>query len=114
MNLDKAINQIIEVFGEHIRKTKKVIAWQLRSDLEMVVQTDAPQNEEHMIIWLPYYFKTDLIPTNYIEYEAEQGRHSNTYPSVGLERGKPALKLIVDSDKVLDETLTFIRESEKQ
>lgn len=42
-------------------------------------------------------------------YAADAGRHSGTYASTGLEKGLPALKLILKSAPELDDVVAFIK-----
>lgn len=96
-------------FGEPARKTVKVIAWNLRNDLGVVVQIDQPNKEQGALVWLPYPADGQTIPEIALEYPGEAGRHSNTYPSPGLKRGMPALRLFVRSEAELAETVQYIK-----
>lgn len=106
---EKVIERIIKEFGAPSRKTVKVTAWELGSNLGVVVQTDQPNKDDHAFVWLPYPPDSQSLPEIALEYAAESGRHSNTYPSSGLERGKPALKLIVTSTQELDDLISYIK-----
>lgn len=105
---DKVIERISKEFGVYSRETVKVTAWEVGSNLSVVVQTDQPNKEDHAFVWLPYPPDSESVPEIALEYAAESGRHSNTYPSPGLERGKPALKLIVTSTQELDDLVLYI------
>ena len=105
---DKVIERISKEFGTHSRKTVKVKAWEVSSNLGIVVQTDQPNKEDHAFVWLPYPPDSESVPEIALEYAAESGRHSNTYASSGLERGKPALKLVVTSGQELDDLVLYI------
>jgi hypothetical protein len=96
-------------FGACVRQTKKVIAWKLRPDIEAVLQIDQPTKEDAAFVWLPYPEEGQTIPEIALQYPAESGRHSNTYPSAGLGRGLPALKLEIRSLTEADGTIAFIR-----
>jgi hypothetical protein len=75
----------------------------------VVVQTDQPNREEATYVWLPYPPDGQAVPELALEYPGEAGRHSNTYASPGLGRGKPALKLILRDERELDDTIAYIR-----
>jgi hypothetical protein len=106
---DKVIERITNEFGAYTRETVKVTAWEVGSNLSIVVQTDQPNKEDHAFVWLPYPPDSEPVPEIALEYAAESGRHSNTYPSSGLERGKPALKLIVTSAQELDDLVSYVK-----
>lgn len=106
---DKVIEKISNEFGAPSRETVKVTAWEIGSNLGIVVQTDQPNKDDHAFVWMPYPPDSESLPEVALEYAAESGRHSNTYPSSGLERGKPALKLIVTSDQELDDLISYIK-----
>ncbi|MCQ8127486.1 HNH endonuclease [Methylomonas rivi] len=106
---NKVIERITKEFGTPSRQTVKVTAWEIGSNLGVVVQTDQPNKEDQAFVWLPYPPDSESVPEIALEYAAESGRHSNTYPSAGLERGKPALKLIVTSTQELDDLISYIQ-----
>lgn len=106
---DKVIETISKEFGAPVRETVKVTAWEIGSNLGVVVQTDQPNKDDHAFVWMPYPPDSESLPEVALEYAAESGRHSNTYPSSGLERGKPALKLFVTSNKELEDLITYIK-----
>jgi len=105
---DQVIERIKNEFGVPSRETVKVTAWDLQSNLGVVVQTDQPNRDDYAFVWLPYPPDSESLPEIALEYAAESGRHSNTYPSPGLEKGKPALKLIVTSPEELDDLISYI------
>ena len=105
---DKVIERITNEFGSPQRTTVKVIAWDISSNLGVVVQTDQPNKEDHAFVWLPYPPDSESVPEIALEYAAESGRHSNTYPSPGLGKGKPALKLVVTSMQELNDLISYI------
>jgi hypothetical protein len=74
-------------FGPPTRDIEKVKAWNLGPSLGVVVQTDQPNRENAAFVWLPYPGDGQQIPEIALEYPGESGRHSNTYPSPGLESG---------------------------
>ncbi|MGY0312076.1 HNH endonuclease [Alteromonas macleodii] len=106
---NEVIERIAKEFGAPDRETVKVTAWNISESFGAVVQTDQPNREDHAFVWLPYPPDTESLPEIALEYAAESGRHSNTYPSPGLERGKPALKLIVTSSQELDDLISYIK-----
>ena len=106
---NKVIERISNEFGSPDRITVKVTAWNIGINLGVVVQTDQPNKDDHAFVWLPYPPDYESVPEIALEYAAESGRHSNTYPSPGLEKGKPALKLFVTSTQELDDLISYIK-----
>jgi hypothetical protein len=104
----RVIHRIGQEFGAPTRTTAKVTAFDVGATLGVVVQTDQPNKEDAAFMWLPYPPDGQLVPEVALEYAAESGRHSNTYASPGLERGKPALKLILRTDSELDDAVAYI------
>lgn len=104
----RVIDRIAQEFGTASRTTAKVTAFDVGTTLGVVVQTDQPNKEDAAFVWLPYPPDDESVPEVALEYAAESGRHSNTYASPGLERGKPALKLILRTDTELDDAITYI------
>lgn len=105
---DQVIGRITEEFGRPSRETVKVTAWDVGSNLGVVVQTDQPNKDDYAFVWLPYPPDSESVPEIALEYAAETGRHSNTYPSPGLKRGNPALKLIITSTEELNDLIAYI------
>lgn len=105
----RAVDVLTKEFGAPSRETVKVIAWNVRSDMGVVLQIDQPNREQGAFIWVPYPSDGQPIPEIALEYPGETGRHSNTYPSPGLARGFPALKLAVKTESELEDTISFIR-----
>ena len=55
-------------------------------------------------------FTEEFGPTSAHEvYPADKGRHSGTNAVPGLEGGKPAVKLIVESETALAEAVQYIK-----
>lgn len=110
---NKLIARTLEVlqneFGEPARRRKKVVAWELRDRLGVVVEIDGPLREQGAHIWLPYPAEGQTIPEIALEYPGEAGRHSGTHASSGLKQGMPALRLFVRSESELMETLEYIK-----
>lgn len=107
MNKQAIRDTLIEAYGRPDRETVKVIAWE-RNRVGVVLQIDQPNREEAGYVWLPYPDEGQTVPEIALEYPAESGRHSGTYASSGLNKGQPALKLIVRTDGELRDTLAYI------
>ena len=105
----RAVDVLTKEFGTPSRKTVKVIAWNVRPDMGVVLQIDQPNREQGAFIWVPYPPDGQPVPEIALEYPGEAGRHSNTYPSPGLGRGFPALKLAVKTESELEDTISFIK-----
>lgn len=105
----RAAEALTKELGSPSRETVKVIAWNVRPDLGVVLQIDQPNREQGAFIWVPYPPDGQPVPEIALEYPGESGRHSNTYPSPGLGRGLPALKLAVKSELELEDTISFIK-----
>jgi hypothetical protein len=106
---DEVIRRLKTEFGHPARTVTKVTAFDVTPTLGVVVQTDAPNREDAAFVWLPYPPDNQPVPDIALEYAGESGRHSNTYPSPGLERGKPALKLILRRSEELDDVVSYIK-----
>lgn len=52
--MPRAMVVLTENFGAPSRETKKVIAWNVRHDVGVVLQIDYPNLEQGAYIWLPY------------------------------------------------------------
>jgi hypothetical protein len=74
----------------------------------MVIQKDSPKNGEYANVWLPYPADFGAVPEIALEYSGESGRHSNTYPSSGLEKGNPVLKLRISSKQELNDLIAYV------
>jgi hypothetical protein len=110
---NKMISRVVECFqkefGAPARDIDKVKAWDIRRDFGVVVEVDSPKREQAAYIWLPYPPDNQPVPEIALEYAGGKGRHSNTYPSPGLRKGLPALKLIVRTESELGDTVKYIR-----
>ena len=106
--MTRAAEILTNEFGKPERETVKVLAWNVRHDLGVVLQIDQPNREQGAIIWVPYP-DGQLVPEIALEYPGEAGRHSNTYPSPGLGRGFPALKLVIKTEGELKDTISFVK-----
>ena len=106
---ERVVDRFNGEFGGPSRNIAKVTAWNVSPELGVVVQTDQPNREEAAYVWLPYPPDGQSLPELALEYPGEAGRHSNTYASPGLERGKPALKLVLRDERELDDTVAYIR-----
>jgi len=107
--MSRAADVLTKEFGSPSRKTVKVIDWNVRPDMGVVLQIDQPNREQGALIWVPYPPDGQPVPDIALEYPGEAGRHSNTYPAPGLGRGLPALKLAVKTESELDDTISFIK-----
>jgi len=95
-------------FGGAVRDVVKVKAWNVTPSLGTVLQLDQPKGGA-AFVWLPYPADGEAIPDIALQYPGESGRHSNTYPSPGLGRGLPALKLTIRTRDELEQTVKYIR-----
>ncbi len=107
--ISRAADVLTKEFGSPSRETVKVMAWNARPDLGIVLQVDQPNREQGAFVWTPYPPDGQPVPEIALEYPSEAGRHSNTYASPGLGRGLPALKLFVKTEAELDDTISFIK-----
>ena len=107
--MSRAADVFTKEFGSPSRETVKVMAWNVRPGLGVVLQIDQPNREQGAFIWVPYPPDGQPVPEIALEYPGEAGRHSNTYPSPGLGRGFPALKLAVKTESELEDTVFFIK-----
>jgi hypothetical protein len=105
----QVVERFKKEFGDASRTTAKVTSWDVGAELGVVVQTDQPNRKEAAYIWLPYPPDGQPVPDLALEYPGEAGRHSNTYASPGLGRGKPALKLVLREEQELEDTVAYIR-----
>ena len=96
-------------FGTPTRDPIKVTSWPVDETIEIVLQKDQPNREEAAFVWLPYPANTETVPEMALEYAAEAGRHSGTYASRGLEKGQPALKLIIRSEAEISDIIAYAR-----
>lgn len=107
MNKKLAAERLEAVFGRPLRDLVKIKGWNATNSVGIVLQIDQPNARDEAFIWLPYPDE-GAIPEIALEYAGESGRHSGTYPSPGLEKGKPALKVIVHSARELEDTISYI------
>ena len=105
----QVIDAVSNEYGHPARSTKKVDAWHVRPGLGIVVQVDQPMKENVALMWLPYPPEGGVVPEIALEYPGEAGRHSNTYPTPGLAKGQPALKLRIRTDQELKDTLNYVK-----
>ncbi|TDG24924.1 HNH endonuclease [Paraburkholderia silviterrae] len=106
--IQRVIDRFLGEFGMVSRRTSKVLAWNLGPKTGIVLQIDQPSRGA-AYVWLPYPPDGQTIPEIAFEYPAESGRHSNTYPSPGLSRGFPALKLLITTEAELHDTVAFVK-----
>jgi hypothetical protein len=105
---EAVIERFAREFGQPSRVTLKVTAFE-SPRLGIVVQTDQPNREDAAFVWLPYPPDSGVLPAMALEYPGESGRHSGTYPTPGLEKGKPALKLVLRTERELEDVVSYIR-----
>ncbi|QDM31717.1 HNH endonuclease [Tardiphaga sp. vice352] len=103
------VERFTKEFGSPSRENVKVKSWSLSSDVGVVLQMDQPNREYAAFVWLPYPGGDQTVPEIALEYPGEAGRHSGTYPVVGLRRGEPALKMIIRNAAELDDVAQYIR-----
>jgi hypothetical protein len=108
LDFEIARERLLAEFGEPARETAKVVAWE-KNGIGIVLQIDQPNRDPAAYIWLPYPEEGGSVPEVALEYAAESGRHSGTYASAGLEKVKPALKLIVRTARELEQTVDYVR-----
>ncbi|WP_445777031.1 HNH endonuclease [Shewanella sp.] len=108
MFIEEVLRVVSDEFGNPVRQTVKVDAWEVRRGLSIVIQKDSPKNGEYANVWLPYPADSSTVPEIALEYSGESGRHSNTYPSSGLEKGNPVLKLRVSSKQELKDLIAYV------
>lgn len=96
-------------FGAPLRDKVKVKSWDVRGTVGVVLQIDQPNRENAAYVWLPYPGDGQSVPEIALEYPAEAGRHSGTYPTAGLKRGEPAMRLTIRHYAEVDEVIAYIR-----
>ncbi len=106
--LDTTIKAMIEQYGEPVRVRKKVAAWNVTAHFGVVVQLDSPQFGKDVHVWIPYFTHAKTLPQNTLPYPADKGRHSGTYASPELGKGKPALRVTVKTKSELTGLITYI------
>ena len=102
--------KLIEKLGHPVRNVKKVSAWPLNSNNDVVVETNYETRDtgSHASIWLPAQYLNKCNGFNVVQYPEGKGRHSNTYPSKGLERDKAAIKVKLTSMTEAENLLSAI------
>lgn len=105
----QVVERISREFGEPARSLKKIKAWNVTSQLGVVVEIDQPKREDIATVWLPYPNEGQAIPEIAHQYPGETGRHSNTYASPGLEKGKPVLKIKISNCRQLEDTIKYVQ-----
>lgn len=96
-------------FGAPTRDVVKVKSWDLNREVGVVLQVDQPTRKDAAYVWLPCPGDGQPVPDIAVEYPAEAGRHSGTYPASGLKRGEPALKLTVRNSLELDDVVFYLQ-----
>ena len=108
VDFEAARQRLAKDFGEPCRVTKKVEAWDVNG-VGVVLQIDQPNREAACYIWVPYPPDGALVPEIALEYPENAGRHHHAYPSHGLEKGKPALKLVIRTEREFDDVISYIQ-----
>jgi len=106
---EKVAARFAAEFGVATRDPIKVVSWPIGETIEIVLQKDQPNREDAAFVWLPYPADGGTVPEMALEYAAEAGRHSGTYASKGLEKGHPALKLIIRSEAEISDIIAYAR-----
>lgn len=89
----KTIVAVTQVLGSPSSSTKKVLRWNVRRGLDVVVQRDGSSSRG--LVWVPWPSEQGAGPFGEV-YPADRGRHANTYHyAPSLAEGKAALKLTV-------------------
>lgn len=96
-------------FGAPARNTKKVVSWNISPSIGVVLQKDQPNRVDAAYVWFPHPGDDANIPNDALEYPEEAGRHSNTYPSPGLELGKPAMRVPVYAPEIVPTLIAYAR-----
>ena len=106
--LKTTIKAMTEHYGEPIRVRKKVAAWNVTAHLGVVVQLDSPSYGKDVHVWLAHFTHAKTVPQNTLAYPADKGRHSGTYASPELQKGKPALRVTVKTNSELTGLISYI------
>jgi hypothetical protein len=101
---------LIERLGQPTRAVKKVSAWSLNSNTDVVLETNYEVTDSGSLanLWLPAVHLNKCDGLNVAQYPEGKGRHSNTYPSKGLERDKAAIKVKLTSMTEAENLLSAI------
>lgn len=107
------INMLTGRMGEPSRQTQKLQAWYITSGFSVAVQLDQPSDDakDYALVWLPKKMTVRLLDS--IEqriYCEDEGRHSNTYASPGLEKGSSAIRLKIENAVQLEQLETALFE----
>lgn len=98
-----ATTLLSEKLGLPTRSTKYVSAWRINELIDVVLETlyENKSNCSYTYAWLPTSCKDVIESLIATTYAIGKGRHSNTYASNGLEKGKSALKIkLTDTSQV--------------
>ena len=107
--LNQVIDRFESEFGRQKKATRKVVAWEPRLDVGVVLEREEAKPRGHAWVWVPHPGPNADIPGNAVEYDRDKGRHSNTYSLPGLRKGMPALRFRIEKLSQLDELIAFIR-----
>ncbi|MGI2166500.1 hypothetical protein ACRN9L_11035 [Shewanella oncorhynchi] len=97
-------------FGAPSRQTNKLLAWHIRPGYSVVLQLDQPADDiesgsdSYALIWLPVASAME-VPGSIEQrlYGEDEGRHSNTYASPGLEKGQSVIRLKLENSYQLEQ-----------
>lgn len=101
-------NRLNAEFGDPSRDVIKVRSWKIAENVGVVLQLDQPTREDAAYIWLPHPGDRQSIPEAAVEYPAEAGRHSDTYPAPGLKKGEPAMKITIHDAQEINDLVVYI------
>jgi hypothetical protein len=110
MFFESIIKELTVNFGEPARRTKKVVAWDVGENQGVVLQIDTPKNNSECVVWLPLIGSREIKFENFEIYPPGRGRHSGTYPSPGLEDGKAAVKMRVNSRALINDIVVYLQD----
>jgi len=106
--LKTTIKAMTEQYGKFVRETMYVMEWNVTSHIGIVVQKDSPKKGQITYVWLPHFSHANTVPKNTTKYPVGKGRHSGTYVAPSLEKGKPALRVTVNTKAELTELISYI------
>jgi hypothetical protein len=98
--LNRQIEKMLtEKLGQPNRAVKKVSAWALNSNADVVLETNYETTNSGSLanLWLPAIHTNKCSQLNVVQYPEGKGRHSNTYASKGLEKDKAAIRVKLTS-----------------
>lgn len=106
---EQVMVELSRVFGTPERITRKIVSWSLAEHFGVAMQLDIPTDGSRALVWIPYPESAESVPEIATEYPGEAGRHSNTYPTPGLSRGLPVIRLNVTSGDEIEQVISYIQ-----